>query len=43
MTAAALYDAFASSTAVGLYMTIMAAVSWVSVLGLEETRHSGGP
>jgi MFS family permease len=42
VVAAALYDTFASSMAVGLYITIMAAVSWISVLGLNETRPSGG-
>ena len=36
--AAALYDRFHSSNAVGLYITILAAVSWVCVLGLKETR-----
>ena len=41
--AAALYDAFASSMAVGLYITLMAGVSWISVLGLRETRPSGEP
>ena len=38
--AAALYDTFGSSNAVGLYITILAAVSWISVLGLKETRPS---
>ena len=38
--AAALYDGFGSSNAVGLYITVLAAVSWVCVLGLKET---GGP
>ena len=36
--AAALYDAFGSSHAVGAYITAMALVSWLSVLGLKETR-----
>jgi metabolite-proton symporter len=40
--ATALYDAYGSSMAVGLYIAIMAAVSWTSVLGLTETR-PGGP
>jgi len=35
--AAALYDMSGSSTAVGVYITIMATVSWLSVLGLKET------
>jgi hypothetical protein len=35
--AAALYDASGSSTAVGVYITLMAMVSWASVLGLKET------
>jgi metabolite-proton symporter len=38
--AAALQDRFGSSNAVGLYITILAAVSWVCVLGLKETRSS---
>ena len=41
--AAALYDRFASSMAVGLYITVMATVSWISVVGLKETRPSGEP
>jgi hypothetical protein len=36
--AAALYDRFDASAAVGVYITALAFVSWVSVLGLEETR-----
>ena len=35
--AAALYDRFGSSNAVGVYITILAAVSCASVLGLRET------
>ena len=36
--AAALFDAYGSSTAVGAYITALAAVSWLSVLGLRETH-----
>jgi metabolite-proton symporter len=36
--AAALYDKFGTSNAVGVYITIAALVSWVSALGLRETR-----
>jgi metabolite-proton symporter len=36
--AAALYDTFGSSNAVGMYITALALVSWLSVLGLKETR-----
>jgi metabolite-proton symporter len=36
--AAALYDTFGSSNAVGVYMTMLALVSWASVLALRETR-----
>ena len=36
--AAALYDAYGSSTAVGVYITALAMVSWLAVLGLRETR-----
>jgi MFS family permease len=36
--AAALYDTFRSSNAVGVYITILAMVSWVCVLGFKETR-----
>ena len=36
--AASLYGATMSSTAVAVYITAMAAVSWVSVLGLTETH-----
>ena len=36
--AAALYDTFGSSNAVGAYITFLALVSWASVLGLKETR-----
>jgi MFS family permease len=36
--AAALYDAYGSSAAVGMYITALAAVSWLSVIGLRETR-----
>ena len=36
--AAALYDTFGSSYAVGVYITVLALVSWLSVLGLKETR-----
>jgi MFS family permease len=36
--AAALYDAYGTSTAVGAYITAMAAVSWLSALGLRETH-----
>jgi metabolite-proton symporter len=36
--AAALFDAYGSSTAVGTYITALAAVSWLSVLGLRETH-----
>ena len=36
--AAALYDTFGSSNAVGVYITALALVSWLSVLGLKETR-----
>ena len=36
--AAALYDRFGSSNAVGVYITILAMVSWVCVLGFKETR-----
>jgi metabolite-proton symporter len=35
--AAALYDRFGSSSAVGIYITVLAAVSWLAVLGLKET------
>ena len=35
--AATLQDRFGSSNAVGLYITVLAAVSWVCVLGLKET------
>jgi hypothetical protein len=35
--AAALYGASGSSSAVGLYITAVAALSWLSVLGLRET------
>jgi metabolite-proton symporter len=38
--AAALYDRFGSSMAVGAYITMMAVVSWLSVLGLPETQPS---
>ena len=38
--AAALYERFGSSNAVGVYITIAALVSWVSVLGLKETREA---
>ena len=36
--AAALYDATGTSWAVGAYVTIFAMVSWLSVIGLRETR-----
>jgi metabolite-proton symporter len=36
--AAALFDAYGTSAAVGAYITAMAAVSWLSALGLRETR-----
>ena len=36
--AAALYDAYGTSAAVGVYITAMAAVSWLSTLRLRETR-----
>jgi metabolite-proton symporter len=36
--AAALYDTFGTSNAVGAYITVMALISWVSVFGLRETR-----
>jgi len=36
--AAALYERFGSSTAVAIYITAAALVSWASVLGLKETR-----
>ena len=36
--AASLYDATGSSAAVGLYITSMAAVSWLAVVGLAETH-----
>ncbi len=36
--AAALYSRFDASAAVGVYITALAFVSWLSVLGLEETR-----
>jgi metabolite-proton symporter len=36
--AAALYDRFGSSMAIGAYITMMAAISWLSVLGLRETQ-----
>jgi MFS family permease len=36
--AAALYDTFGSSNAVGVYITAMAMVSFLSVQGLKETR-----
>ena len=36
--AAALYNAYDSSAAVGTYITALAAVSWLSVIGLRETR-----
>jgi metabolite-proton symporter len=39
--AAALFDAYGSSTAVGAYITVLAAVSWLSVLGLRETHPRG--
>jgi MFS family permease len=35
--AAALYDRFGSSNAVGVYLTILALVSWLGALGLKET------
>lgn len=38
--AAALHDRFGSSNAVGVYITVLAAVSWASVLALKETRPS---
>ena len=38
LIAEALYDRFGTSNAVGVYITIAALVSWVSVLGLRETR-----
>jgi metabolite-proton symporter len=38
--AASLYDATMSSTAIGLYITALAAVSWLSVLGLRETHET---
>jgi metabolite-proton symporter len=38
--AAALYDAYGSSTAIGLYITVLAAVSWLSVIGIRETLTS---
>jgi MFS family permease len=37
LIAATLYDRFGSSTAVGVYITIIALVSWLAVLGLKET------
>ena len=37
--AAALFSATGNSFAIGAYITAMAAVSWVSVLALRETRH----
>ena len=37
--AAALHDRFGSSNA-GVYITVLAAVSWASVLALKETRQS---
>ncbi len=36
--AAALFDAYGTSSAVGAYITAMAAVSWLSALGLRETH-----
>jgi MFS family permease len=39
--AAALFDAYGSSTAVGAYITALAAVSWLSVLALRETHPRG--
>jgi MFS family permease len=36
--AAALYDRFGSSSAVGVYITLLALVSWLGVLGLQETE-----
>jgi hypothetical protein len=36
--AAALYDASGSSTVVGVYITAVATLSWLAVLGLRETR-----
>jgi metabolite-proton symporter len=38
--AAALYDAYGSSTAIGVYITALAAVSWLSVIGIRETLTS---
>ena len=38
--AAALYDAAGTSRAVGAYITALAMVSWLSVIGLRETRTS---
>jgi metabolite-proton symporter len=35
--AAALYDTFGSSAAVAVYITVLALVSWLAVLGLRET------
>jgi hypothetical protein len=35
--AAALYNATGNSNAVGLYITVLAAVSWLSVLAIKET------
>ena len=41
LIAAALYDAFASSLAVGLYITLMAGVSWISVLDSRDAALRG--
>ena len=40
--AAALFERFGTSTAVGAYMTVMAFISWASVLGLKETAPRSG-
>jgi metabolite-proton symporter len=38
--AAALYDTYGSSAAIGVYITVLAAVSWLSVIGIRETLTS---
>jgi MFS family permease len=40
--AAALYNATGDSNAVGLYITVLAAVSWLSVLAIKETYAGRG-
>ena len=38
--AAALYNGYGSSAAIGVYITALAAISWLSVIGIRETLDS---